>query len=315
MFNNATSFDRDMSEWDVSLVTDARNFLLGVQLTQANYDSLLSSWGNQAVISGTHFHGGNSQYCSGKDGHDSLANTFGWIITDHGLNCGGVCAGAHGSLTKDHWTTISFPCATGNNGVEALIGTAICNGVTPCSYGDDQNWTMYQQGTDFSGTSSSMIPLASSDLVKPGKGYWIISDHNTTWHIDGNLSNLNYSPTVSASSLNINSPNFDYVYKRDLPASGTDQQKLLLGNPFPHDINISDVYFSHVINIFTAMYQNGTYVNDVVYTYDAIGTSAPYKAISANTPGIDKIIQQQGFWLRLKPGQTGDNNITFPKVK
>jgi len=318
MFNNASSFDRDMSGWDVSKVTDASTFLRFITLSLSNYNALLSSWGNQTVNSGIVFHGGNSQYCTGKGGHDSLTNTFSWTITDGGKNCGGVCASAVGDLTENHWTTISFPCATGNNGVEALIGTAICNGVTPCSYGDNDNWIVYEQRGNYSGTSASMIPLLAGDKVEPGKGYWIISDHDNTWHIDGTLPNLDYSSTVTTSSLDINDSNFDYVHKRDLPATVADQQKLLLGNPFPHDINMSDIYFSGATNPFypLANSNNNGYVNAIVYTYDAVGTSSSnYKASVPDTPGFSSVIHQQGFWLRLKPGQTGDNNITFPKAK
>jgi len=312
MFYHAVSFDRNMSAWNVSNLTKAKNFLLGGALSQVNYDALLSSWGNQTVQSNVTFNAGISQYCSGKDGRDILLSNS-WTITDGGLNCGGVCAAAVGALTENHWTTISFPCDTGTNGVEALIGTAMGG-----TYGDNNNWVMYQQGTDYSGTSASMIVLNATDLVEPGKGYWIISDHNTTWHIDGGLNNLNYSSTVASSSLGISSPNFDYVYKRDLPNTATNQQKLLLGNPFPHDINISDVFFSNSGTAFSPLDQNGASVNDVVYTYDATGSSINnYQAISATTPGFDKVIHQQGFWLRLKPSSTitGTNRITFPKMK
>ncbi len=313
MFRNATLFDRNMSGWDVSSVTAAGNFLLGVQLTQANYDALLASWGSQAVQNGVTFHAGTSQYCSGEGGRNVLlANS--WSITDGGRNCGGVCASAEGTLTADHWTTISFPCATGANGIEALIGTAIGG-----TYGDNDNWVVYEQSGDYTGTSDSMVLLAASDTVEPAKGYWIISDHNTTWHIDGALSGLSYTPTVTASSLGISSPNFDYVHLRDLPDTAADEQKLLLGNPFPHDINLSDIYFSGAGAAFSPMdgnANNDPYVNDVVYTYDHVGDDqSAYQAISTSTPGFDKVIHQQGFWLRLKPGAVDTNRLTFPQVK
>ncbi len=217
MFQNASMFDRNMSGWDVSNITTATSFLRNVQLTQANYDALLSSWGNQAVQSGVTFHGGNSKYCAGEDGRNLLLGNS-WSINDGGKDCGGVCASAVGDLTENHWTTISFPCATGSNGIEALIGAAIGG-----SYGNNNNWVVYQQGADYSGTSASMIVLDANSTVEPGKGYWIISDHNTTWHIDGALSGLDYSPTVTASSLGMPSdPDFDYVHKRDLPDTGAD---------------------------------------------------------------------------------------------
>ncbi len=314
MFRNATLFDRNMSRWDVSNITLAGNFLRGVQLTQANYDALLLSWGSQAVQAGVSFHGGTSQYCNGKSGRDALVNNNSWTIHDGGKNCGGVCASAVGQLTENHWSTISFPCATGANGIEALIGTAIGG-----TYGNNDNWVVYEQRGDYTGTSSSMVLLDAADTVEPGKGYWIIADHNTTWHIDGALSGLSYTPTVTASSLGISSANFDYVHLRDLPDRAADEQKLLLGNPFPHDINLSDIYFSGAGTAFSPMdgnANNDPYVNDVVYTYDHVGDDqSAYQAISTSTPGFDKVIHQQGFWLRLKPGAVDTNRLTFPQVK
>ena len=308
MFRDAGTFDRDISNWNISNVENAKNFLLGGALSQANYDALLSSWGTQTVQSSVDFNGGTSQYCSGKDGRDLLLAES-WTITDGGENCGGVCASAVGALSENQWTTISFPCSTGTNGIEALIGTAVVG-----SYGNSGAWVVYEQRGDYSGSGASMVALAATDPVEPGKGYWIIADHNTTWHIDGSLSELSYAPTVTASSLGISTPAFDYVHLRDLPDSATDQQKVLLGNPFPHDIQIADTYFSHAGGTFEPMdgnANNDPYVNDVVYVYE----SGDYKAISAGTPGFDKVIHQQGFWLRLKPGQSGTNRITYPKAK
>ena len=313
MFRNANNFDRDLSGWDISNITDAKNFLNGVQLTQANYDALLSSWGSQSVQSAVPFHGGTSKYCSGKPGRDVLLSNN-WTITDGGQNCGGVCASAVGSLIENHWVTISFPCSTGSNGIEALIGTAIGG-----TYGDNDNWVVYEQRGDYAGTSDSMVLLDANDTVEPGKGYWLIADHNSTWHIDGNLNELDFSPTVTISSLSINDPDFDYVNLRNLPDTTADQQKLLLGNPFPHDINISNIYFSGAGNTFSPMdgnANNDPYVNDVIYTYDHVGdVQSAYKALSAATPGFDSVLHQQGFWLRLKPGQVGTNRLTYPQEK
>jgi surface protein len=324
MFYNAVSFDRDMSGWDVSNITDATRFLRYVTLSIKNYDALLSSWGNQNVKNNVKFHGGTSKFCAGEEGRNLLLGNS-WTITDGGKNCGGVCAAAVGDLTEDHWTTISFPCDTGSNGIEVLLKRSMENtlGVGNANYGDAANWIVYEQRGDFSGTSDSMQALDAGDPVEPGKGYWIIADNNTTWYIDdnstGNLTDmLSYSSTVKASSLSISSSNFDYVHKRDLPNTGVNQQKLLLGNPFPDDINISDVFFSNSGTAFSPLDQNGASVNDVVYTYDATGSSINnYQAISATTPGFDKVIHQQGFWLRLKPSSTitGTNRITFPKMK
>ncbi len=89
MFQNATSFNQDISGWNVSSGTDFTNMLSGVTLSMANYDALLSSWGQQALHSGMTFSAGNSQYCSGVTGRTRMIIDYGWTISDGGANCSG----------------------------------------------------------------------------------------------------------------------------------------------------------------------------------------------------------------------------------
>ena len=51
MFNGATAFDQDLSNWDISAVTNMTDMFNGVTLSTANYDSMLDSWSKQAVQS------------------------------------------------------------------------------------------------------------------------------------------------------------------------------------------------------------------------------------------------------------------------
>jgi surface protein len=49
MFRGATSFDQSLSSWNVSLVTNMRNMLSNSALSSANYAATLIGWANQSV--------------------------------------------------------------------------------------------------------------------------------------------------------------------------------------------------------------------------------------------------------------------------
>jgi surface protein len=92
MFHNATNFNQPIGSWNVSNVTDMSSMFDGVQLSTANYDELLIGWStispNETPLQpNVTFSGGNSNYCNGETARTSIINTYGWTITDAGLNC------------------------------------------------------------------------------------------------------------------------------------------------------------------------------------------------------------------------------------
>jgi surface protein len=85
-FREADAFDQDLSNWIVTGVTNAANFMLSASgLSTTNYDSTLSGWSSQAVQSGVNIHFGGSQYstATGLAFRNALVAS-GWTITDGG---------------------------------------------------------------------------------------------------------------------------------------------------------------------------------------------------------------------------------------
>ncbi len=55
MFRNATSFNQDLSNWNITLVTDLTNFAIYTSLSIRNTSNILKSWANQTVNSNLTF--------------------------------------------------------------------------------------------------------------------------------------------------------------------------------------------------------------------------------------------------------------------
>ena len=92
MFPGANAFNQPIGDWNVSNVNDMRDMFYNAGLSTANYDALLIGW---STISPNEnplklylsFSGGNSKYCNGTTARSSIISTYGWTITDAGLNC------------------------------------------------------------------------------------------------------------------------------------------------------------------------------------------------------------------------------------
>jgi len=89
MFRACTSLTDiiGVEDFDITNVTDIRQFLEGTTLPTSRYDSLLINYEAQAPQTGLNFHGGNSQYTAGgaaEAARTSLATTYSWTITDGG---------------------------------------------------------------------------------------------------------------------------------------------------------------------------------------------------------------------------------------
>ena len=87
-FSGATSFDQNLADWDVQGAQFMADMFSGIALSQENYDATLIGWNAlPSLQSNVIFGGGNSQYCMGEDARQNLIATYGWTITDGGIDC------------------------------------------------------------------------------------------------------------------------------------------------------------------------------------------------------------------------------------
>lgn len=92
MLISAKSFNQDLGNWDISSVNTMNTMLADVHLSPTNYDATLIGWqtlgpGETQIPMNITFDGGNSAYCAGETARTDLINTYGWTITDAGLDC------------------------------------------------------------------------------------------------------------------------------------------------------------------------------------------------------------------------------------
>lgn len=92
MFNNAHDFDQDLGEWDVSNLNSATAMFNNMTFSETNYDKLLIGWstldaGETQIPTNLVFGAQLSKYCVGEVAREILETTYGWTITDAGINC------------------------------------------------------------------------------------------------------------------------------------------------------------------------------------------------------------------------------------
>ena len=85
MFNGATSFNQSLGAWDVSNVINMDYLLFRTAITLENYDDTLIGWGklvslqNDVILNAM-----GVLYCESTEVRQSLIDNYGWVITDGG---------------------------------------------------------------------------------------------------------------------------------------------------------------------------------------------------------------------------------------
>ncbi len=97
MFIEATAFNQNIGNWDVGNVTAMQGMFLSTSLSIANYDAILIGWATDSsgvagdgiddIPNNVPFGAGTNQYCTADIKRQELIDTYGWTITDGGLNC------------------------------------------------------------------------------------------------------------------------------------------------------------------------------------------------------------------------------------
>jgi surface protein len=87
MFQNTDNFDQDLSNWDLSSITNMANFMgqrTHLQFSSANYDNLLDACVQGGQLNVTLGMGTIKYTTAGQTRRNTLVSR-GWTITDGGL--------------------------------------------------------------------------------------------------------------------------------------------------------------------------------------------------------------------------------------
>ena len=90
MFANANTFNQSLANWDISNVTDMTGMFSGITLSLQNYNALLIDWSAKRPKKGVTLDAGNSKYSVDAEvQRRRLINIYKWTILDGG--CDGSC--------------------------------------------------------------------------------------------------------------------------------------------------------------------------------------------------------------------------------
>ena len=283
---------------------------------------------------------GNNGLIDWAENNDNYSNPAGIIVSPSNdlLNETGdttevayreiLCGKAERQITPLNWVVVSVPCDTGTATISDLFGASLG------TYGDNNNWVMYKQNTNYTGDNTQdMVQMSASDTLEMGKGYWLIVD-NTNAGPDGNVTlKLNTAaagingktPSVAKTgfgNVGTSDNGFDEVLSKTLPDSQSDRKtKIMLGNPFVRNIHSGRIYYSNDslgqnYYDFTDATNLDSYVERILYMHDSPdlkpgtgGNNGEYIAVSPDTPGFgDTIAPMYGYWMLIK--QDGGTTVT-----
>ena len=169
MFSGATSFNQNISSWNVGNVTSMNSMFTGTALYPANYDSLLIGWSTitsaeTPLKQGVSFDAGSSKYCNGASARASIISTYGWSITDGGLDCttSSVILGTNGVTIKWIGTTVPSPYFVQASPRGTLEWFAIVSDATKSNIRD---YALNPTGVTYFTRPGSSTPIPFNNIV------------------------------------------------------------------------------------------------------------------------------------------------------
>jgi|TARA_B110000908_G_scaffold82231_1_gene98498 surface protein len=127
LFQNDSTFDEDLSSWDVSKVTTMINMFDGSGLSTQNYDNILIGWQSIGSLTNDVTLGAiDTKYCFGVGARAIMETQFQWVFEDDG-----ICQPLNLDDYLNSESITIFPNPTNDflmiNGIENSVNISIYN--------------------------------------------------------------------------------------------------------------------------------------------------------------------------------------------
>jgi len=121
MFHYASSFNQDLGTWHVDNVTDMINMFSDTALDTSNYDSILIGWNSRPVLQNNVRLDSVAQYCNSANERQHIIDTYSWTINDAGAGAG--CVVSHAlAVSTEGVDGVDADSATGKGRVTDVDG-------------------------------------------------------------------------------------------------------------------------------------------------------------------------------------------------
>jgi len=240
MFYQATSFDQDLSSWNVSNVTNMTNMFYRATLSTTNYDALLISWAAQTLQNNISFHGGYSKYsCTTTDTRQSIIDTYNWTISDGGV----VADNTNPTLTVQNYT-LNLD-VTGN--ATLLPNNVVTSASDNCAIADT---TLSQTTFDCSniGTNNVSVTLTdeSGNTTEQTVTITVVDNTNPTLTVQNYTLELDATGNATLQPNNVvTNANDNCVIDTTLSQTAFDCSDI--GTPVTIDVTASDATGNNVV--------------------------------------------------------------------
>ena len=192
MFYNASSFNQDISSWNVSNVTNMGNMFDFSALSTTNYNTTLNGWSNLNVQPNLTIGCRGLVYSpNGLTGHDTLSNTYGWVFVGDAF-----------VSTNTIYSYISFTLTVviqnGYNPYYSGSYILSSNDLSPSSsnFYNDGNGTkivVYPNVIFTSSGSNKLVNYTNNDLVNVNYSFNVLDDPATFLTLVYNIQESNFT--------------------------------------------------------------------------------------------------------------------------